>query len=59
MKNHLVVFIVFFCFNQAWAEMIVMNRGPESKADTRYEYDTELLRLALEKTKDELEQLLI
>ncbi len=36
-----------------------MNRGPESKADTRYEYDTELLRLALEKTKDELEQLLI
>lgn len=34
-------------------EMIVTYRAPESEADARYDYDTALLRLALEETRDD------
>ncbi len=50
--------VVFFIFSFALimvnfvsAQMIITYRSPESKNDKRYEYDNQLLKLSLDKTK--------
>lgn len=43
--------LVFFTTNYVSAQMVITYRAQESKSDMRYEYDTLLLKLALDKTK--------
>lgn len=47
------VFVCAGLVGPASANMTVTVQGPETTADTRYEYDHAVIRLALEKTKDQ------
>ena len=57
MKNkyarHLALSLLLLCSPLALAEFIVSHRAPFSEGDKHHVYSTELLRLALEKTRKE------
>jgi len=53
MNKYSLLIIVSLLTSSVYASSLFTYRAPESDADTRYDYDNQLLALALEKTKDE------
>lgn len=55
-RSMLVLGLAFFTISPMFAQTVFTYRAPESDMDTRYDYDRELLQLALDKTVDDFGQ---